>query len=91
MSFHITIEAYNLKHVFSNLIVSEGGKSRASVFLTLVPLLIKTLILFLLSLNLLIRSFAAFGKQRVGRLWCQQRFFNKVIAEILVRKGLKLS
>ena len=40
MPFFVTVEVRELEHVFSNLAISASGKGKASVFLTLVPLLI---------------------------------------------------
>ena len=68
MPFLITVEARNLEHVFLNPAVSIGGRGEASIFSTLVSLLIQMLMVFLLSPNLLVGGLAASGRQGVGRL-----------------------
>ena len=90
MPFLVTVEARDLEHVFSSLAVSAGGRCKVSVFLTLVPLLIQTSMLFLLSPSLLVGVLAASGKRGVGRLKCRKRqgFFNEVITGVLFRKSL---
>ena len=69
MLFLVIVEARDLEHVFPSLVVSACGKGGASVFSTLVPLLIQTLILFLLSPSFLVRGLATSVGQKVGRLW----------------------
>ena len=88
--FLVTVEVPDLGHVFPSLAVSASGRGGASIFLNLVPLLIQTSILFLLSPNLLVGGLTASGGQGVGRLQCRRRrgFFDKVIARVLGRRGL---
>ena len=90
MPFFVTVEVRDLGHVFSNLAISASGRGETSIFSILVPLLIQTSMLFLLSPSLLIRSVAASAGQRVGRIWCQRRqeFFDRVVAQVLGRRGL---
>ena len=70
MPFLVTIEVHDLEHIFPSPAVNASGRSRASVFSILVPLLIQTLMLFLLSLSLLVGGLAASGEQGVRRLRC---------------------
>ena len=90
MPFLVTVEARDLGHVFPSPAVSAGGIGAASVFLTLVPLLIQTSMLFLLSPSLLVGGLAASGRQGVGRLRCQrrQKFFDEVVAGVSGGKSL---
>ena len=90
MPFLVIVEARDLGHIFFSLTVSAGSRSGASVFLTLVPLLIQTSMLFLLSPSLLVRSLAAFGGQGVGRLRCRRwrGFFDRVVTGVLGGGGL---
>ena len=90
MLFHVTFEVRDLGHVFLNPAISAGGRGGASVFSTLVPLLIQMSMLFLLSPSLLVRSLAASSGQEVGRLWCRRRweFFDGVVVGFLGGKGL---
>ena len=84
MPFLVTVEVRDLGHVFPSPAVSAGGRGGASVFSTLVPLLIQTSMLFLLSPSFLVGGLAASGGRGVGRLKCQRRreFFDGVIAGI---------
>ena len=68
MPFLVTVEAHDLGHVFPSPAVSAGGRGRASVFSTVVLLLIQTLMFFLFSPSLLVRDLTASGMQRVGWL-----------------------
>ena len=90
MLFLVTVEACDLGHFFPNPAVSAGGRGGASVFSTLVPLLIQTSMLFLLSLSFLVGGLAASGRRGVGRLWCQRRrkSFDGVIAGVSGEGGL---
>ena len=65
MSFFVTAEARDLGHVFPSPAVSASGRGGASVFSTLVLLLIQMSILFLLSPSLLVGGLAASGRQGV--------------------------
>ena len=90
MLFLFTVEARDLGHVFPSPAVSAGGRGGASVFSTLVPLLIQTLMLFLLSLSLLVGGLTTSGRRGVGRLRCRRRrrFFDGVGAGVLGGGGL---
>ena len=90
MLFLVTVEARDLGHVFSSPAVSTGSRGRASVFSTLVPLLIQTSMLFLLSPSFLVGGLAASGGQGVGWLRCRRRrgFFDGVVAEVSGGGGL---
>ena len=90
MPFLVTVEARDLGHVFPSPAVSTGSRGEASVFLTLVLLLIQTSMLFLLSLSLLVGDLAAFDRRGVEQLRCQRRrgFFDRVVAGVLGRRGL---
>ena len=68
MPFLVIVKAHNLGHVFPSPTVSAGGRGGASVFSTLVPLLIQTSMLFLLSPSLFIGGLAASGGRGVRRL-----------------------
>ena len=59
MLFLVTVKARDLEHVFPNPAVSADGRVGASIFSTLVALMIQKLILFLLSLSFLVKSLAA--------------------------------
>ena len=90
MLFLVTVEAYDLEHVFPSPTVSARGRGGASNFLTLVLLLIQTLIFFLLSPSLLVGGLATSGGRGVRRFRCQKRqgFFDKVVVEVSSREGL---
>ena len=90
MLFLITVEVRDLRHVFPSSAVKAGGRGGASVFSTLVSLLIQTLMLFLLSLGFLVGGLAASGGREVGRLRCRGRreFFNGVVAGVSGGGGL---
>ena len=90
MPFLVTIEVHDLEHVFSNPAVSASARGKASVLLTLIPLLIQMLMLFLLSPSLLVGGLAASDRRGVGRYWCQRRrgFFDGVVAGVSGRGGL---
>ena len=90
MPFLVTVEACNLEHIFPSLTISTGGRGGASVFSTLVPLLIQTSMLFLLSPSLLVGGLAASGGRGVGRLRCRRRrgFFDGVVAGVSGGGGL---
>ena len=90
MLFLIIVEAYDLGHIFPSSAISAGSRSGASVFSTLVPLLIQILMLFLFSPSFLVGGLAASGKQRVGQLRCQrwQEFFDRVVAGVSDGRGL---
>ena len=90
MPFFVTVEAHDLGHVFPSPTVSASGRGEASVFLTLVPLLIQTSILFLLSPSFFVGGLAASGGRGVGRLWCRMRrgFFDRVIPGVSGGRGL---
>ena len=61
MLFPIIVEVRDLGYIFPNPTVSAGDRGRASVFLTLVLLLIQTSMLFLLSPSLLVGDLATSG------------------------------
>ena len=90
MPFLVTVKANDLGRVFSSPTISAGSRGRASVFLTLIPLLIQTSMLFLLSPSLLIGGVATFGGQGVGQLWYQRRlgFFDGFVAGVSGGRGL---
>ena len=90
MPFLVIVEARDLGHVFPSSAVSAAGRGGASVFSTLVPLLIQTLMLFLLSPSLLVGGLTASGEQGVGQLWCQRRrrFFDGVVVGFSDRGSL---
>ena len=85
MPFLVTVEARDLGHVFPSPTVSTSGRDRASIFSTLVPLLIQTSMLFFLSPIPLVRGLAASSRRGVRRLWCQRRqgFFDKLFLTIV--------
>ena len=93
MPFLVTVEARNLWISFFSHAISAAGRGRASVFSTLVPQLIQTLILFLLSPSLFVGGLATFGEQGVRRLrcWRRQGFFDGVVAGVSSGWGLKYS
>ena len=68
MPFFVIVEVHDLRYVFLNPVVSAGSRDRAGVFLTLIPLLIQTSMLFLLSPSLLVGSLATSGRRGVRRL-----------------------
>ena len=84
MPFFVIVKVRDLEHVFLDPAVSAGNMGGASVFLTLVPLLIQTSMLFLLSPSLLIRGLAASDRRGVGRFRCQKRqeVFDRVVAGV---------
>ena len=90
MPFLVTVEVRDLEHIFPSPTISTGGRGRASVFSTLVPLLIQTSMLFLLSPSLFARGLAASDGRGVRRLWCQRwrEFFDGVVAGVSGRGGL---
>ena len=90
MPFLIIVEEHNLRHVFPGPAISAGGRGEASVFSTLVLLLIQTSMFFLLSLSLLVESLPASGGREVGWLWYQRRpeFFDGVVAGVSDGGGL---
>ena len=90
MPFLVTVEARDLGHVFPNPAVSASGRGGTSVFSTLVPLLIQTSMLFLLSPSLLIGGLATSGGRRIRQLRCRRRrgFFDGVVVGVLGGRGL---
>lgn len=90
MSFLIRIEVYDLEIVFSNLAISARSRGRASVFLTLVPLLIQISMLFRLFLNFFVEGFTAFSGYGVRQLQYYRKIFNGVVLGVLGRRGLEL-
>ena len=84
MPFLVTVEARDLGHIFPSPAVSASGKGGASVFSTMVPLLLQVSMLFLFSPSLLVGGLAASSEQRVGRLRYQRRrrFFHRVVAGV---------
>ena len=90
MPFLVTVEARDLGHVFPSSTVSASGRGGASVFLTLVSLLIQTSMLFLLSPSFLVRGLAASGGRGVRRFRCQRRrgFFDGVVVGVSGRGSL---
>ena len=68
MPFLVTVEAQNLGHIFPNLAVSASSRDGASVFLTLILLLIQMSMLFLLSPSLFDGGLADSGGRGVGQL-----------------------
>ena len=90
MPFLVIVEARDLGHVFPSPAISAGSRGRASVFSTLVPLLIQTSMLFLLSPSLFVGGLAASVGQRVEQLRCRRRrgFFGGVVAGVLGGGGL---
>ena len=90
MPFLVRVETRDLRPVFPSSTVSAGGRVGASVFSTLVLLLIQTSMFFLLSPSRLVRGLVASDGRRVGRLRCRrwQEFFDGVIAGVLGRGGL---
>ena len=90
MPFLVKVEVHDLGHVFSNLTISTGGGGGASVFSTLVPLLIQISMLFLLPPSLLFGVFIASSKRGVGRLRYQrwQGFFDGVVIGVSGKEGL---
>ena len=85
MPFLVTVEARDLGHVFLGPAVSASSRGRASVFSTLVLLLIQTSMLFLLSPGLFVESLATSGGRGIGRLQCRRwrGFFNGIVASFL--------
>ena len=85
MSFLVTVEACDLEHVFPSPAISAGGRGGASVFSTLVPLLIQTLMLFLLSPSLVVGGLAVSDGRGVGKLRCRRRrgFFDRIVTGVL--------
>ena len=85
MFFLVRVEVRNLEYFFSNPAVSASSRGKASVFSTLVSLLIQTSILFLLFLSLLVGGLATSGGQKVGRLQykIRRRFFDRVVIGVL--------
>ena len=79
------VKRRDLGHVVPSPAVSAGGRGGASVFSTLVPLLIQTSILFPLLPSLLVGGLAASGGQGVKRLRCQKwrEFFDGVVVWVL--------
>ena len=57
--FLVIIEACDLEYVFPNPTISTGGRSKASIFSTLVLLVIQMSMFFVLSLSFFIRSLTA--------------------------------
>ena len=90
MLFLVTVEARDLGHIFPSHVVSTSGRGGASIFSTLVPLLIQTSMLFLLSPSLLVGGLTASGGRGVRWLRCQtrRRFFDGVVAGVLGRRSL---
>ena len=84
MPFFVIVKVRDLEHVFPNPAVTAGGMSRASIFSTLVSLLIQTSMLFLLSLSLLVGGVSASDRQEVGQIWYHGRreFLNEFVAGI---------
>ena len=90
MLFLVIFEAHDLGYVFPSPTVSDGSRGEASVFSTLVPLLIQTSIYFLLSLSLFVGDLAASSGRGVERLRYQRRrrFFNGVVVGVSGGGGL---
>ena len=90
MPFLVTVEAHDLELVFLSPTVSASGRGGASVFLTLVLLLIQISMLFLLFLSFLVRGLTTSDRQKIGRLWCQRRraFFDWVVVRVLGGENL---
>lgn len=65
MPFLIIVKVCNVGHVFPHFAISASNKGEDSVFLTLVPLLIQTSMLFLFFLSLFIGGLAVSDGQRV--------------------------
>ena len=90
MPFIVTVKARDLGHIFLSPTISACGRGRAIVFSTLVPLLIQTSMLFLLSPSFLVGGLAASGGRGVGRLLCRRRrgFSDRVVVRISFGGGL---
>ena len=90
MPFLVTVEARDLGPVFPSPAVSAGGRGRANVFSTLVPVLIQTSMFFLLSPCLLVGGLAASSERGVRRLQCRKRrrFFDGVVTGVSGGGGL---